>query len=165
MSNKITRQTIKMRHIKDFLRSEKNLRDKIQILIEASVGHAEDHSNDFTLVSALINGLKENKTRNLKAITAYIQEHVQGIHWTKLGDGSMGYKGKKGEKVVFKTFEYPWYNHKLNMASQQIQVDALSRAKSLMTTLATALEKGTIKKGQEEQAQTIIDTLKGNLTA
>lgn len=161
----ITAQTIKMRDITGFLTSEKNLRDKLQVLIVASVGHAQEHNNDFSLISALIRGLKERKTRNLKAITAYIQEHVTGIHWTKTGQ-DMGYKTMKGHAVEFKEFTYPWYNHKINMDSQKVQpLDVVKRVKALLTTLDKAIEEGKVHKDQREVAETVGKSLHAILNA
>lgn len=133
-----TGTTIKRKTISDFLTQEKNQRDKLQNLIVASTAHAKINNNDFTLLSYLVNGLKERRTRNLKAITQYILDHVNGISWQKLADGSFGYKTIKGATVEYKEFTGTWYNHKDNV--QQVATLNLSnRIKGLLTSIEKAI--------------------------
>lgn len=169
MTTAITASNITMKHINGFLTSEKNLRDKLQTIIVACAGHAQQHNNDFSLLSSLVSGLKERKTRNLQAITDYIQKHVEGIQWTNLGKkGKMGYKTIKGATVVYNEFEYPWFNHKLNLATNSVRkVDVHKRAVALMTQLKQALSgenNQTVDDSQREEAERIVGALEGALS-
>lgn len=140
--------------INSFLRSDRAKRDQLQELIEITRDHAEKHG-DFTLLSKLITGLQENKSRNLKAITAYIQAFTTGIEWSK-----NGYKKSKGATIEFKAFDCTWFDFKANKDGNKVaKVDAISRVKSLLATLEKALEEGTLKEGQEEQANKITKAL------
>jgi hypothetical protein len=138
--------------ITTFLRSDKKQRDTLQDLIVLTREHAKEHG-DFTLLSKLISGLKANKSRNLKAITTYIQEFTTGIQWVT-GDKYTGYKKQAGATVEFLELPMPWFEHKAN-AQVIAKVDVLSRAKSLMTTITKAIEEGNIKDGQQEDAESL----------
>lgn len=141
--------------IKSFLTSDKKQRDKIQELLTLTVNHAKEHG-DFTCLSMLIKGLQENKSRNIKAITAYILDHVKGIHWVK-EKAYTGYKKIKNQDLEFIELSTPWFDHKLN--TQQIAVDPMARVKGLITSLTNALDQGKIKDGEEDKARAAIEAL------
>lgn len=153
MSNLNTKQI--NTKIKTFLVSDKKQRDKIQELLELAINHAKQHG-DFSCLSLLIKGLQENKSRNLKAITAYVLDHVKSIHWVK-EKAYIGYKKIKNQDLEFKELVTKWFDHKLN--AQVIAVDPMARVKGLITSLTNALEQGNIKEGEQDKAREAIKAL------
>jgi hypothetical protein len=147
--------------IKTFLSSDKKQRDKIQELLELTIGHAKEHG-DLTCLSALIHGLQQNKSRNIKVISRYVLDHVSGIQWTT-SDKYTGYKKIKDRDIEVKAFEIKWFEHKSN--TQIIAVDPMARIKGLVTSLNKALEAGNVKDGEEQTARDALAALKPFLEA
>jgi len=132
-------KSITARGVDSVLNGEGTQRDRLQNAIEATIEHAKLNNNDFTLLSRLVNGLKERRTRNLQALTKYIGEHLTGASWQKLGDGSYGYKTTKGKAVEYKTIEKPWYAHSAN--KQQVHnFDLSQRLKTLIRDVDAAIK-------------------------
>lgn len=152
----MAKQSLQTR-VKAFLTQDKNQRDKIQSLIVECREHGKQH-NDWSVLSLLIIGLRNNKSRNIKAITAYIQDYTKGIVWQK-SDKYEGYKVIKDQDVELLELTETWFEHKANQAAQQVFIDPMSRVKSLVTTLSNALRDGKIKEGEEEKAANTLRAL------
>jgi len=152
----MSKQSLKTQ-IKLFLNSDKKATVKLQELIVATREHAKQHG-DLTLLSLLVTGLRDNRSRNLQAITSYILEYTKGIHWVK-DKNSEGYKVIKDQQIELLDLPCSWMDSKKNI--QVIaDVDVITRCKSLVTTLTTALNEGKIKDGQEDKARDTIESLK-----
>jgi len=146
-------KTLSAKDVKAFLVTEGSQRDRLQGMIEACLGHCQLH-NAPDLLNTLVNGLKEIKSRNLKAVTAYINQHFTGYKWQILGDKTYGYKRVKEVEVTFDMdFSVKWYDHKLN--KQDVDFNFDNRLASFIGSIKTALESGTFK-GDKAKAEALV---------
>lgn len=91
---------------------------ELQSLITFAIWqYEESESGDTSFLTKIVHKVSESKTISSKAIQGYIMTICPNIRWTKLKDGSEGFKvRKKGLPVIVKgeDLNVPWYEHEVS---------------------------------------------------
>lgn len=144
------------------IKSQKNMRENVQELLDSGFEQVVHHGNTIYL-STLLRQCIGVRSMPTKALKEYIQAHVSNCAWRKDKDGNMVFmKAVKNKPMEVTVPDVKWYDHaSAHKAQAKADVDAVARAKALLTVLSKSIEAGTVK--DKEQAEKITAALSAAL--
>lgn len=148
----ITAQNFKQK-LSAFKRASSTQRDNLQNLLMFAIQHAHDNNDEFTALNQVIQATVEVRSFRTETIKDYVKSLVTNIVYTKLGDGTYGFKKvKKGQGTCeYSAPECPWYNFNTKGEAKP-DVHPMVQLKSWLSRAKKALDEDKVQDPDERAA-------------
>lgn len=143
-------------------RSGKAVRDNVQKAVVMALAHFEQHGDTkyLTDLMEVAIGCRSIRTNTLKE---FIKAHAN-VSWGKDKSGENMVFKKVGKEVNVKEVTTRWYDFNLDGQAKP-DLDITTAIKSMITRISNAIDNGTLKEGQEEQARRVLEANQALLDA
>lgn len=142
-----------------WVRASKSRRDELQLFITFGVLHAQQHDNDFTLLTNVMVACEDVKAFPNQDICDYIKKVISGVSWNV--KGKVFKRASKKTEVNYNIGyleSETWFEFsKATAPATELDVNAATA--KFAKRLRTAIDEGRVKDGQEDNALELLEAL------